>query len=322
METRKIISFGSSSYVISVPKSWVRENKLQKGDLVHIENKKNELAVYPSAVVRQEEPRRVFIDIDNKSLELVQTQIVSAYLKGYHVIDLKGESLEAQAPKIKAILRSLTGLEIVQQSANRITAKDLLNIREISISTMMRRMDNIIRSMIIDAIDCVKHCHYQSLLERDADLNRLAFLTFRVIRSALADPTLIKALNMNHVELLFNWVIAMHMEKIGDQAKRIARHVSGLHLTKEEENGFCVLFSAVYQDYLQAMKAYYKRDMPLAYEIDLGNRRRLAESKEYLNLLQGEIKTEMTRAIDHLKSMRTDIKMLARAVMNGDENVL
>tara|TARA_Y100000031_G_C8191181_1_gene371468 strand:- start:35 stop:1003 length:969 start_codon:yes stop_codon:yes gene_type:complete len=322
METRKIISFGSSSFVISVPKTWIRENKLKKGDVVHIENKKNELAVYPSEVVRDEEPKRIHIDIDKKSLQLVQSQIVSAYLKGYDVIDIRGDAVEKQSAKIKTILRNLTGLEIIQQSSNRITAKDLLNIKEISITTMMRRMDNIIRSMILDSIDCIKQCHYESILERDVDLNRLAFLTFRVIRSALDDPPLAKALNMNNVDLLFNWMIASHMEKIGDQTKRIARHVRGLDLTKKEQDGFRDLFTAVYKDYLQVMKACYKNDISLAYGIDLSNRSRMTESNEYVQTLKGDHKTEMARAIDNLKSMRTDIKMLARAVMNSDENVV
>lgn len=322
METRKIISFGSSSYVISVPKSWVRENKLKKGDVVHIENKKSELAVYPSEINRQEEPKRIHIDLDKKSLALVQTQIVSAYLKGYDIIDIRGDSLEEQSPKIKAILRNLTGLEIIQQSANRLTAKDLLNVKEISIVTMMRRMDNIIRSMIIDGIDCIKQCHYESILERDTDLNRLAFLTFRVIRGALHDPTLAKAINMNNAELLFNWVIATKMEQIGDQTKRVARHLRGLKVSKKEEEGFRELFTKIYKDYLQVMKAYYKKDISLAYEIDLSNRDRLKQARTYINSLKGDARIEMVRSIDHLKSMRTDIKMLARAVMNSDENVV
>ncbi len=38
MEYRKLISFGKSSFVVSLPKSWVTQNKMKKGDLVYFED--------------------------------------------------------------------------------------------------------------------------------------------------------------------------------------------------------------------------------------------------------------------------------------------
>ena len=49
MDTRRIISFGTSSYVVSVPKNWVRENNLKKGDLIHVEDRKDELILSPNS---------------------------------------------------------------------------------------------------------------------------------------------------------------------------------------------------------------------------------------------------------------------------------
>src|SRR3989344_3681096 len=47
-EPRKIIKFGNSSHVISLPSSWVKENNLSKGDIVFIEkNGNNELIILP-----------------------------------------------------------------------------------------------------------------------------------------------------------------------------------------------------------------------------------------------------------------------------------
>src|SRR3989338_222548 len=112
MESRKIISFGSSSFVISLPKAWVNENKLKKGDLVHIDDKKSELLVYPSVMKKDEEPKQTVILTDDKDLDYIRTKIVSSYLNGYGLIDIKGSRMEQDAPHIKAILRNLTGLEI------------------------------------------------------------------------------------------------------------------------------------------------------------------------------------------------------------------
>ena len=47
MEYRKLISFGKNSYVVSLPKNWVRQNKLKKGDLVYIEENVSNLVLQP-----------------------------------------------------------------------------------------------------------------------------------------------------------------------------------------------------------------------------------------------------------------------------------
>ena len=78
METRKLISFGTSSFVVSVPKGWIRENKLKKGDLVYVEDRKDELVLSSGGGSKPEEPKRILIEMDNKELKLIRTEIVSA----------------------------------------------------------------------------------------------------------------------------------------------------------------------------------------------------------------------------------------------------
>src|SRR3989344_5839866 len=99
METRKIISFGNSSYVISMPKAWIRENRLKKGDLLNIEEKKDELLIYPGQNDKKEEPKRIMIEIDGKDISLIRTEVVSAYLTNYDIIEIMGP-IEKNAPKI------------------------------------------------------------------------------------------------------------------------------------------------------------------------------------------------------------------------------
>ena len=36
MEPRKIIQFGNSSYVITLPQDWMKENNLDKGDKLNV----------------------------------------------------------------------------------------------------------------------------------------------------------------------------------------------------------------------------------------------------------------------------------------------
>ena len=47
MDYRKIISFGKTSFVMSIPKSWVIKNGLKKGDLVSLEENEGNLIMSP-----------------------------------------------------------------------------------------------------------------------------------------------------------------------------------------------------------------------------------------------------------------------------------
>ena len=318
MESRKIISFGSSSFVVSLPKAWVNENKLKKGDILNIDDKKSELLIYPTRAQKDEEPKHIVIMTDDKDLDYIRTKIVSSYLNGYGIIDIKGSRLEQDAAHIKAILRNLTGLEIIHQSSDKISAKDLLNISEININTLIRRMDNIVRSMIIDAIDSMDKDRYASIVERDMDLNRSAFLAFRVIKAALNDNSLAKKLALSNCDLLQDWIVASRLEKIGDQQKRIARHLRNVSLHKKEKEEFHKIITLIQNDYVDAMTAYYKKDLEAAYLIDNTNSARMLVCKNYLETIRSNEVVDVARTIDHLKSMRTDIKTIARAVMDGE----
>ncbi len=318
MESRKIIAFGSSSFVISLPKAWINQNKLKKGDVVQLDDKKTELLVYPTRIQKDEEPKHTVILTDDKDLDYIRTKIVSSYLNGYGLIDIKGSRLEQDAPHIKTILRNLTGLEIIHQSSDKITAKDLLNISEINVGTLIRRMDNIVRSMVIDAIDSLNKDHYTSIVERDMDLNRLAFLAFRVIKTALSDNALAKKLNLSNSDLLQNWLVVSRLEKIGDQQKRIARHLRNVSIHKKPKEELHKILTLIQNDYTDVMTAYYKKDLEASYLIDNTNSARMLTCKNYLETIRGNELVDVARTIDHVKSMRTDIKTIARAVMDGE----
>ena len=45
MEFRKLIAFGKTSFVMSIPKAWVVKNNLKKGDLLSLEEDKDHLII-------------------------------------------------------------------------------------------------------------------------------------------------------------------------------------------------------------------------------------------------------------------------------------
>jgi len=177
IDVRKLISFGKGSYILSMPKSWIQKNNLKKGDLISVSDDGFELILKAGQEETKPELKEINIDAKGKNIELLKAEIVSSYLNGYDVISILLESNSKEAPKIRDIIRNLSGLEIMEQTSTRIVAKNLISINEISIKTIIRRIDIITRAMMEDSILCCRaHSAYESIRNRDDDINRLYYL--------------------------------------------------------------------------------------------------------------------------------------------------
>ncbi|MBU0535481.1 MAG: phosphate uptake regulator PhoU [Nanoarchaeota archaeon] len=319
MESRKIISFGNSSYVVSLPKDWVKENKLKKGDTIHIDEKSDELTLYPGNTGEKRiEPKTIIIESENKDHKMIQTEIISAYLNNYDVIEVKGKLTKDKAVQVKAILRNLSGIEIIKQDATKIVAKDLLNINEISIETMIRRMDNIVRSMLLDSIKSIHEDLYEEIYERDQDVNRLVFLAYRVLRAAIIDSKIAKNMQKANIELLFSQVLIEKLEKVADKTKRVARFLKQSNLTDAEKKELEEIYIQIKDCFFEVMKAYYKKDLDLAFKIENAGTERINKLNEFIKERQN---APAHIVVEQMKSMVISIKNIARAVIGMEKNV-
>lgn len=329
MESRKLISFGSSSYVISIPKAWVKKNKLEKGSPIYLNEKLDELVISVNGVSKKQ-TKEAQLDVANKSISRIKAEIVASYLNNCDIIEIRNAK-EEDIPQIKGILRNLAGFEIMEQTQTKIVVKDLINIKEVSIKTLIRRMDIIIRSIFDDLILNINE-KLDNLLknfyQRDMDINRLFYLVRRVMTAALEDPNVARILETNPIEIVFDWGVAERLEKIGDQLKRITGRLCTVRPEKRQQKFVNAIFEELRTTYLSIMKAYYSKDKNTAFEVELANAKRIDKCNELLKHLETHRDMEQ-HEIDNLailaekfKDMSTAIKNIARVIIdspNGSE---
>lgn len=336
MNMRRLISFGKNSYIISLPKQWIDKNKLKKGDLISIEENKTGLTLkINSAELKKEEPKTIILDAENKSMDQLRTEIVSAYLDNYAIIEVMSKNLKTDAQKIRGMLRDLAGLEIINQSSTRIVAKDLIDVNEVSVPTIIRRMDNITRAMIEDTYNCFDNMEEsQSIIHRDNDVNRLHFLTSRVIRSALKDVRIANSLGTNPLKLHSDHTVTTKIERIADNVKRICRYLERTNLDKKWSSELKETFNSIRQSYLDVMKAYYTNDSKIAMQVEETNKARILACEQFfdkhnhkgLKYHNGDKAGicnfrgacgATSRIIENMKEMASSIKYIARTVIGG-----
>lgn len=263
MEFRRLIGFGKSSFVISIPKSWVIHNKLSKGDTVYIDEKPDELRVFTNNF-NNDSLKETEINIEGKDAEELKREMIAAYVNNNNVITIIGKGLKERANEVRNHIQNLIALEIMEQTATKVVAKDFLNMKEISVRNIVRRMDIITRAMIADSKMTFEDDRYESVYNRDEDVNRLAYLLLRAMRYAINNPSIAKTMDMTQTDLLNHWHITHAIEEIADDAKRAARFLRMVKLSDGEFKKLESVYSDIEKTYLDTMKAYYTKNRELA----------------------------------------------------------
>jgi len=249
MHIRKLVKSGTASHTIALPKEWLTKNKLSKGHLLNITEKNNELIVSTQANKPKQDTKEISIAIDKKQINTLRRQTISAYINNYNKITFHGDSLNEKLEEIKKILDNFLALETIEQTATKLVVKDFLNLQEFSLKNTIRRMDMLTRSIITDAKKGKKE--HKALCLRDFEVDKLFFLTSRIIRSNLADPTS----KISNVKASSSWWLAKNFESISDAAKNIS---------KDYDKDIKKIYDEAEQYYLECVKSYFTKDKELA----------------------------------------------------------
>ena len=313
MEYRKLISFGKSSYVVSLPKSWVIQNKLKKGDLVYMEDSGHCLVLSKKDEEKGLEEKEKVILIDGKPISIIGREVSAAYITNYRSIVLKGKEIKSKIKELQSIIQSLIALEIMEQTSESIIAKDFLNMEKVSLLELIRKMDVVTRTMFKESCSIFQEDNYQNINERDSDVNRLYFLLYRAVLYNIENPTkAMKNFKLTTIDLLRIQSLGFYIEAIADEVRRTVRYARLLKIQPPKQKQIEQLLHKLNNFYLETMKATYNKDQDLAL--------RLSELKvEYeteLDLLEKDVQKveNLNQMINRMRRLITGIHNLGRVI--------
>ncbi|MEK6905931.1 MAG: phosphate uptake regulator PhoU [Nanoarchaeota archaeon] len=267
MEYRRLISFGKSSFVVSLPKEWIGQNSLKKGDLVYLQESGPNLLLSKKDSDEKVEEREKIIYVDGKSAFTIGREVCSTYIQNYPRIILRGKEIKNKVKELQGIVQSMIALEIMEQTSDSIIAKDFLNMDSVSVEELIRKMDLVTRTMMKEAQQIFEEDNYESLNERDQDVNRLYFLLYRSILYNLRNP--MKALRnfkLSGLDILRAHFIGFYVEAIADEVRRTARHTHNLKMSPQTLEQVQQYLLKMYDYYTTTMKAAYNKDAELAFK--------------------------------------------------------
>ncbi len=311
MHVRKLVKAGEASHTISLPKTWLERNSLKKGDTIYInENPSNELVISSEKKEAELANKEITITVDDKELGTIQREITSAYINNYNTITIIGKNLNQPLKEIRKTIHDFVALEIVEQTATKIVAKDLLNLQEINLNKTIRRMDMILRSVITDSLENIGEKDIsESVSYRDYDVNRLYFLMYRLMKGTMDDIRIAESFKIKNSDALATWYLAMNIEALADSSKNMSLT---LHQIKKKDK-FSALLKNMEQTYLNAMKAYYTQDKKLADQVALDRMKLVKECDTFLAKNPEPVHIGL---VSEMKSMLSNITNIARIVLD------
>lgn len=311
MEYRRLISFGKSSFVVSLPKEWIGQNSLKKGDLVYLQESGPNLLLSKKDSDEKAEEREKIIYIDGKSAYTVGREVCSTYIQNYPRIVLRGKEIKNKVKELQGIVQSMIALEIMEQTSDTIIAKDFLNMDSVSVEELIRKMDLVTRTMMKEAQQIFDEDNYESLNERDQDVNRLYFLLYRSILYNLRNPMkALKNFKLSGLDLLRAHFIGFYVEAIADEVRRTVRHSHKLKMSAATQEQVQQYLVKMYDYYTTTMKAAYNKDPELAFkqaELKRGFDKELDVLEEQVQKLPG-----FNRVLTRLQRMTSLIHNLGR----------
>lgn len=232
-DIRKIQFTGRSTYILSLPKKWIEEMKLKAGDHVSISrNSNNSLCITPDKEKRlndvvNEVTTLVLID---EAPNTLKRKIVSIYLSGYNLINLKskiGRIQPIQREAVREIVRrSLIGTEIIADSSDIITIQILLTLPELSVNTAVRRMFLIASSMHRDVIIALKEKNFEianGVIKSDDEVDRFSLYILRNLVMATNNERVLQEIGLKYPSDCLSYrVTVKSIERVADHATRIA----------------------------------------------------------------------------------------------------
>ena len=216
MEIRKLQLIGGSSYMISLPKSWIKANKLNQGDELILQVDRYAIKIYPKKI--GDDIIKVEVNkIPRQDDKFLRRFIYALYIQGLDEITIVKDNLSQEAiAKIGEIVRNLIGMEIIDVTDSKIVMRCLTT--DFDVLDVLKRMGQIICEMINLIEDYLKDksvgvIDIISKLEEDTD--RFYLLTIRLEHRKLRKiPCPVNLDEMK--QLLGVRIVAKLLEEIAD----------------------------------------------------------------------------------------------------------
>lgn len=266
---RSVLRLGENTFVISLPKQWVEENGINKGDQLNVRAREGEISF---SLFEERNIGRAEIDLRNRSKSACWKVIFASYIKGYEEIVLKVK--DEQAPLIEYISNQLIGMTISSKKDDTMILRELSKGNEKELEGIFRRTYLLEKDVIRVRIEALHQRDFETLKktqEVDWTINKFVLFCLRIVN---------KSTELDSNEKIFYYTALTKFEQLGDVFADFFVKTGNdrIALTSEEERILKKIFSLIeelsviiYKPQLEKILNTYEERKRLEGECDILN---------------------------------------------------
>lgn len=260
MEQRHLIQNGLSSLTVALPRKWLDARQLKKGDPIFIREEGNTLLVTSEKSVKG---NKVSINITSLDYTSLVHYIQGLYRFGYDEIELHFDTPKTTRYRtneefsIGAVIHhkanQFIGMEVLEQSKNRILLKTIIKETEEDFNTILRRIFLVLNDASETLLNGVRENDLlllESVLQKHDMVNKFVNYALRLLNKQGYPDTR---------KTCFYYHIIAQLDKVADFMKQAAKDIL-LH-KKEFHKETISLFDDAHSCLLLYYQLFYKFDL-------------------------------------------------------------
>ncbi len=275
MESRKIQKVGAATLTISLPKNWVTQRRLKRGDQVFLVEDGEALKVLASQEAAERKRSAVEFVVDADLCDepgMLERVIVGNYVLGREKVTVRSASRlrSEHLDEIRGAMRRLMGIGIVDETPSQVVLHCSIDPANYPLEALIKRLYNLGSTMLSEALEALKTSDVtlaEDAIKREDDADMMYWLILRLLLSAQLDDALVERLGLRtRLEIAGDRAIARDLEIAADHAHEIALHVRDV-LQNEIEipdsimDALAGLVDLIGKTFAQALGALLSRDL-------------------------------------------------------------
>lgn len=312
MDARKVYVSGGSTYVISLPKKWVKKTNLKPGDSLMVTEHGSSLQIESSVIEKESMKKEIKISQVTSS-EALERILIAFYLTGYDTIKVILDRKDHLAYReiIRRILDYLVGVEIVEDTNEEMTLEIMLEYKRLNTRQILQRMFSIDKSMLLDLARAMKNTDLglaKDIIAREKEIDRLYFLVVRQLKSAVEYQQIAEKLGIeSQRDCLGYRIVVKVLERIADHIENMAKSYIQLSEVKNEIqlDDFIGLTNNVAATFEKSIQALFTRNDEIAenvfHELKKVKKSQSDISKELFNIKDIQSAIFMKTMLDSLE---------------------
>ncbi len=308
--------------MVSLPRNWVTQMNLKRGDTVNItSDDEGKLVIHPSLKVLKSKSRCI-IHAEKVDEKLLGRLIIGAYIAGHETIEIRttlAEFSPEQLEIIRKTLNELIGVGIVAEEVNKVVVQSFLDPSKFPIDGLISRLNLIVDSMrdlAVKALIEEKIDYAKQVLDMDVEADKVYFLATRQLLQAVEDKGLAEKVGLEDARnIIGDRLVVKALEEVGDYAQVIARGAMKIielrYFNSEINAGISEMNERAKKIGALAMRALFRHDVESANDaiIEYGH---LVEEDEKIDAQLDKRQIPAIAVATRIKSVTQSIKQIGR----------